>query len=181
MLYSSKNVMGENKQQLGFTLIELIFVLALMGAFVTCFVIKPFRSRDDAVYGTKVILSEAVFLARLYAMGSDDAITLDLVSRSDYDSLDEFVDLEIKKGPWMTKRSKRLDSRISNCSFVNFPEICKSSDRPQNSFKAGEIPQNQVIFKEKFFTPFQLKFSLEGKEWFIAVDANAQTHIYAQE
>ncbi|MDR1457572.1 MAG: hypothetical protein LBI47_01840 [Puniceicoccales bacterium] len=162
-------------------MLELIFVLTLMGAFAACFAIRPFgsKAKDDVAYATKVALSELVFLARLQSMAGTP-ITL-AVAVEDWDSLSGPSKLEIKKNYWEIKRSKYLHSRISNCKFVNFPMTCKSSDFPKNTFKAGEIQLNSVVFEEKNFSPFQLKFSLDDKEWYITVDTNAQTHIYKQE
>lgn len=161
--------MGEDKQQPGFTLLEIIFVLVLMGAFAACFTVKPFRFEEDVVYKTKIALSEAVFLARLRSMASDTPIVLSLTKENE---------LEIKKGYWDKKYSKRLDPKISKCSFVDFPFESGDSDYPKTPFKAGQKLQEKVIFEEKIFLPFQLKFSLNGKEWYISVDINAQTQVY---
>ncbi|MDR2432599.1 MAG: hypothetical protein LBD34_02485 [Puniceicoccales bacterium] len=173
--------MGKNRQQPGLSIPELIFVLALMGAFAACFAIKPFKSEDDVVYETKIALSEAVFLARLQSMSSNTPAILTLTSTSSYDSLDGFFELKVETDYHNTKYSKRLDSRISSCELVDFPWRCKSSDRPQYPFVAGETPKEVVVFEEKFFIPFQLKFLLDDQEWYITVDANAQTHIYKKE
>ncbi|MDR2628534.1 MAG: type II secretion system GspH family protein [Puniceicoccales bacterium] len=177
MLYASKNAMGENRQQPGFTLLEIVFVLVLMGVFTACFAIKPFKSKDDVIYGTKVILSEAVFLARLHSMASGlpnvskDPIILSLTKEKE---------LEVRRSQnfWEKKYSKRLDSRISECKLVDFPWSCKSSDYTQNLFQAGKMPQEKVVFEEKFFLPFQLEFLLDGKECHITVDTNAQIQVY---
>ncbi|MDR0693297.1 MAG: hypothetical protein LBF49_01860 [Puniceicoccales bacterium] len=156
-------------------MLELIFVLTLMGAFTACFVIRPFRFKDDVVHDTSVALSELVFLARLQSMSSGTPVTL-AVAEEEFDSLSGSSGLEIQRG-WK-KYGQKLDPRISDFVFVNFPRGCKSSDFPQNPFKAGEIPLDKVVFEEKFFTPFQLKFSFDDEERYIAVDANAQIHIH---
>jgi type II secretory pathway pseudopilin PulG len=175
----SKNVMGGNRQRLGFSLVELIFILALMGAFAACFAIKPFRSKDDVVYRTKVALSEAVFLARLHSMASG---ALGVYKAPAILTLEGGKELEVKKNRdyyYLEKKySKRLDSRISECKLVNFPSNCRSSNLPKNSFQAGNIPQEKVIFEEKFSPPFQLRFLLDGQECYITVDTNAQTQVY---
>jgi hypothetical protein len=98
----------------------------------------------------------------------------------EYDSLDESFKLEVLDGYGVKKYSKILNSKISNCEFVDFPRGCRSSDAPQNPFRVGTIPQESVIFEGKFFTPFQLKFSFDDREWYIAVDTNTQAHIYEQ-
>jgi hypothetical protein len=160
--------MGKNKRQPGFTMLEIIFVLMLMVAFTACFTIRPFKTKDDVISRTKIALSEAVFLARLHSMAPGASAELTLRDGK----------LEVTKNYWGKKYSKELDSRISNCRLVNFPLSCKSSALPQRSFDAGTTPLNPVVFEEKFFLPFQLEFSLDGRTCYIAVDMHAQIQVY---
>jgi hypothetical protein len=184
VLYSSKNAMEERKQQLGFSILELIFVLMLMGIFTACIAIKPFRPKGDVAYETKVALSEAVFLARFHSISPATPIVLALTTTNSFSFTNKNFVLEIKKkdqrGNLETKYRKDLNSKISSCEFVNFPRGCRSSDIPKNPFKAGSISQESILFEEKFFIPFQLKFSFDNKELYVVVDTNTQTYIYEQ-
>ncbi|MDR1173377.1 MAG: type II secretion system GspH family protein [Puniceicoccales bacterium] len=169
--------MGKNKRQPGFTVIEILFVLTLMVAFTACFVIRPFRTKDDVISRTKIVLSEAVFLARLHSMDPGASVELSLRNGK----LE--VTKKVTQNYWKKKYSKELDSRISSCELVNFPIRCKSSiipppSSPRRSFEAGTTPLNPVVFEEKFFLPFQLKFSLDGRTCCIAVDTHAQIQVY---
>jgi type II secretory pathway pseudopilin PulG len=177
VLYSSKSIMGKNQQHQGFTTIELIFVLVLMGIFTVSIASKWFRSEDDVVYKAKVALSEAVFLAKLYSMASDFSTTLS-IERQSTGNLNLVVKKIHTKSGYPSasgKYNKSLDSRISNCMFLDFPQLKG----------AKEVKRKQlyeIVFKEKFFTPFQLKISFnKNEEQYITVDADAQIQTNTQE
>jgi type II secretory pathway pseudopilin PulG len=138
--------MGGNRQRLGFRLVELIFILVLIGAFLVCVAFRAFRFQDDIVYETKIALSETVFLTRLHSIASGA--------------------LGVYKAPVI---------RMSECKFVNSPSNRRSSNYLKNSFQTGEIPQQKVIFEERFFPSLQLRFWLDGQECYITVDTKAQT------
>jgi hypothetical protein len=141
-----------------------------MAMFAASFVFKPFKFRGDAIYKTKIALSEAVFLARLHSMHPDNSVTFQVWENGIY----------IYAGTKFI--FKNLDSRISNCEFLTVPSNCIDSDSlPANNlkFQAGKpLFPSLVTFKEKYFAPFQLKFSFDGKTHYIVVDKNAQIQTY---
>ncbi|MDR2779412.1 MAG: prepilin-type N-terminal cleavage/methylation domain-containing protein [Puniceicoccales bacterium] len=171
-----KNTMGTNKQQSGFSIVELLFTLAIMATFMTCFIFKPFKFKEDAVYKAKIALSEAIFLARLHSIASDSLVTFSLKpNREKY-----VIELECKPTPGRVEYiHKEFDPGITDCKLLDFPQRCADSDGFMANFiEGGSIKPEQVIFKEKFFTPFQLKFLFDGKTRYFTIDKNAQIQIY---
>ncbi|MDR1890801.1 MAG: type II secretion system GspH family protein [Puniceicoccales bacterium] len=168
----------KNKRQSGFSTFELLFVLAVMAMFAASFVFKPFKFRKDAIYKTKTTLSEAVFLARLHSMRSDTPIVIGVSENC----IRTYLDTDGNNVTFKLINSKNLDSRISNCELLTVPNYCIDSDSTSASnlkFLAGEpLYPSLVTFKEKYFDPFQLKFSFDGKTHYIVVDKNAQIQTY---
>lgn len=153
--------------QYGFTVIELMFVLAVMAALTGVLLLNLNRDHSVSIEQFKQEIQNAVFLARKHSLESisDVSLTIDCSNKQFVISWTD------DNGKLHSRTSDFLTKDVSDCKFYY---LCEIERKKLKSRERNSLNQNAVIVRSKYCQPFELSFKIGTSSYSLFVDRFCQ-------
>lgn len=151
--------------QYGFTVIELMFVLAVMAAFAGILLYQK-GEQSKSVKQFQQEIHNAIFLARKLSVEYGD-VTL-TIDENQKKLVISFFDADNKS------QERKIDIVTDNVSDCKFYYLCEIERKKLKSRERSSLNQNAVIVRLKYCQPFELSFKIGTSSYSLFVDRFCQ-------